>query len=92
MIERFVDNDTDYMNWVSSNPLGYVVNCESNPRPAYLILHRANCRTINELPFRGRVWTSDYIKVCSIDRRELDIWAMREVGGELRPCGFCNPI
>ena len=73
MIERFIDDDTGYMNWVSTNPLGYVVNCESNPRPAYLILHRANCRTINELPFGSEAWTKDYIKVCSKDRLELEV-------------------
>lgn len=91
MIEKFIDDDAGYLSWVSSNPIGFVLNCERNPRPAYLFLHRANCFTITGRPSRGKFWTKDYIKVCSLSKQELETWARREVGGKLHSCRICNP-
>ena len=43
----FEDNDRDYLFWTRRNSRGYVVNCYRNPTPDYLILHWADCYTIN---------------------------------------------
>jgi hypothetical protein len=36
-----------------------------------------------------KVWTGDYIKVCSNDRYEPE-WA-RSIGRSVRACSFCDP-
>lgn len=90
-IEIFVDDDTGYLNWVCRNPKGFVVNCERNPRPAYLMLHRADCFMITGRPIRGKVWTRDYVKICALNKKELELWARERVGGELHNCRICNP-
>ena len=84
-------NDAYYLQWIRDNPTAYVVNCYRNPTPTYLILHTARCQMINGHPARGNTWVKDYIKVFSLSRAELESWAKEEIGGELHPCGICNP-
>lgn len=91
MIAIFKDDDNGYLNWINTNPTGFIINCERKPRTTYLFLHRATCFTITGIPARGKVWTKDYIKVCSISKEELEMWARREVGGKLHSCRLCNP-
>ena len=91
MMQKFIDDDRGYLHWLNANPMGFVVNCERKPRASYLILHRATCGTIRGVPARGKRWTADYIKVCSLSKAELESWARREVGGEVSPCRLCNP-
>ena len=82
----FEDNDRDYLFWTSQNARGYVVNCARNPTPDYLILHWADCRTING---SQSPWTTgDYAKVCSPTVDALEEWA-GTVGGSLQRCGVC---
>lgn len=87
-MRRFVDDDDGYLGWLAAHPGGFVINADRTPRPAYLRLHRASCRTINGRPARGGRWTKDYIKVCG-DREELESWARFEVGGKVQPCPTC---
>lgn len=87
----FRDNEMGFREWRDQNPDGYVLNTTRNPSPAYLILHRATCRTISGDPTRGKYWTRDYIKVCAANRKELESWADREVGAKPRACMLCNP-
>jgi hypothetical protein len=89
-MRTFIDDEAGYMAWVKQNPRGYVVNCERTPGPNYLILHHANCKTINGKPALGKFWTDLYIKVCSMNLRELEGWAKKDVGGELRECKICH--
>ena len=90
--ERVFDrDDAAYLSWLRTHPTGLVLNCERHPRAAYLVLHRAACRTINGSPARGRTWTADYIKVCADSRLELDDWASRQTGALPSPCGLCKP-
>jgi hypothetical protein len=87
-MRRFIDDDTGYLDWISRNPDGFVVNTYRNPSPRYLALHRTTCRTITGSPARGRQWTADYIKVCG-DRAELESWATTQLHGQLQPCRLC---
>jgi hypothetical protein len=87
MIIEFMDDDKGYVSWRAEHPEGFVLNCERPPRPSYLILHRATCRTINGKP--GRRWTATYQKVCADTLAEISTWA-----GQLGPpsgCGICAP-
>lgn len=83
---RFEGDDRSYLFWTRRNPRGYVVNCARNPSPDYLILHWADCWTINGT---HSPWTTgDYIKVCSRTLSDLEQWAA-ELGGELDRCSHC---
>ena len=82
----FEDNDRGYLYWTSQNVRGYVVNCNRNPTPGYLMLHWADCRTINGTQ---SPWTTrDYAKVCSPSLPALEDWA-GGIGGVLQRCEKC---
>lgn len=91
MVEMFIDKDDDYLQWLATNPGGFVVNCDRKPHTRYLKLHRATCRTVTGTPANGQRWTTLYAKVCSPSIKELERWVNQQVGGQLRPCGLCNP-
>lgn len=86
----FVDDDLGYLRWTAAHPKGFVVNAERRPRAAYLILHRASCRSVIGSPARGLHWTLDYIKICARHLQPLDTWAAK-VGGRLQHCRLCQP-
>jgi hypothetical protein len=81
------DDDDAFFDWLESNPEGFFVNTERDPKPSYLVLHRPQCPH-----FKGGEslhWTKDYVKVCSADRLELEEWASKTVGGEITLCRSC---
>lgn len=88
MIERFEDDDRGFQRWLTRNWRGYVVNCHRKPAAEYLVLHSTDCGSLTR---HEHYTTHDYIKVCSNDKRELNRWAEKEVGGTLQRCGECNP-
>jgi hypothetical protein len=89
-VVKFRDGEDGYLRWVERYPDGFVINCSRTPSPSYLMLHRASCRSIST-PQRTNYTTSQYIKVCALDRRELELWATRDIGGPVTPCGRCGP-
>lgn len=89
-VQIFRDDDDGYVAWLARHPTGFVLNTGRSPRPNYLILHRATCRTINGRPPRGGPWTSAYIKVCSDSELEIAAWAGREAGAAPTRCGTCR--
>lgn len=88
-VEIFRDDDHGYLAWLAAHPAGFVLNVNRSPRPDYLILHRASCRTISGRPTRGGPWTGPYIKVCSHDELQIAAWTGRTVGAAPRRCGVC---
>lgn len=90
-MSTFKDDERGYRQWLRLHPTGFVLNCERQPGPRYLKLHRATCWAISGTPSRGTLWTREYIKVCSRDRLELTMWVRGAVGGEAQPCAFCRP-
>jgi hypothetical protein len=88
-VQCFRDNDEGYLTWLSDHPDDFVLNADRGPRPTYLRLHRATCRTITGAPARGQRWTGDYIKVCG-GRDELTAWAASEAHGEAQSCPICR--
>jgi hypothetical protein len=86
-MDRFVDDDPGYLDWVARHPDGFVVNTGRTPTASYLMLHRAVCGTITGRPAMGSTFTGDYAKVCG-DRAELEGFA-RQLGGQAQPCGLC---
>jgi hypothetical protein len=88
----FVNDDMGYLDWLETHQDGFVVNAYAKPTADYLILHRADCHTINGKPARGDSWTTrGYAKVCATSIQALETWAREETGGALHPCKFCKP-
>ena len=90
-MQRFVNDDAGYLSWLAAHPRGWVLNTYPHVTSAYLILHRAACRTVNRPLGPGRRWTELYGKSCGDDRRELETWALRETGKPVKPCAICLP-
>jgi len=88
-VEIFRDDDAGYLAWVGEHRHGFVLNAARSPRPEYLILHRASCRTITGRPTRGGPWTGPYIKVCADDCLQIAAWTGASVGAVPRRCGVC---
>lgn len=86
-MERFVDDDRGYLDWLEHHPDGFVINTGRTPSAAYLMLHRASCGTITGKPARGTTFTGEYAKVCG-EQNELREFA-RDLGGHAQPCGLC---
>ncbi len=89
-MELFEDDDEGYLQWVETNPDGFVLNCERRPSASYLLLHRALCGTIRT-ERRTNYTTTDYIKVCALDKQELEAWAVQNTGGRFKVCQLCKP-
>jgi hypothetical protein len=86
-MQRFVDDDRGYLDWLDHHPDDFVINTGRTPSTAYMMLHRAGCGTITGKPARGTTFTGDYTKVCG-ERKELEEFA-RHLGGHAQPCGLC---
>jgi len=89
-IRVFVDDDEGYLRWLKSSSSAYVVNSYRKPSADYLILHRTRCGSISSEK-RTNWTTTGFIKICGDSKEELKRWALKEVGGALRSCGFCRP-
>jgi len=86
-MQRFVDDDRGYLDWLDHHPDGFVINTGRTPSAAYLMLHRAGCGTITGQPARGITFTGEFVKVCG-ERNELEEFA-GHLGGQAQPCGLC---
>lgn len=84
----FDSNDAEYLTWLASNPKGFVVNSERNPRPQNIVVHRATCRSISRSRAAGAYTERQYIKVCGDSIAELSSWVKqyREDGSFSSEC------
>jgi hypothetical protein len=57
-MRRFVDDDAGYLQWLTMEPSGLVLNTYRAYSAAYLVLHRAKCKTIRELSGRASTFTA----------------------------------
>ena len=95
-VRKFAGEDqlASVREWVSQKPKGYVLNTDSGLSDrASTRLHRANCFTLEPGFGGGERPTVAYIKVCSPDPRELNEWALGNLGYGLRSlrCHHCEP-
>ena len=85
----FERNDTAYRQWLARHPNGFILNYGiARPDPTYLVLHRADCRTIQARP--PRQWTYIYGKFCRDQRGTIERWAHVRQHGDARPCAHCE--
>src|SRR5205085_1362138 len=93
-VRKFSDDDDQFRAWLSERPRGYVLNTDSalSDRDSTR-LHRASCFTLEPGFGGGGQQTADYIKVCSPEPKELDEWAVANLGYGLRSlrCQHCEP-
>jgi hypothetical protein len=90
-MRRFVKDDSGYRAWLEAHPHGFVLNTYAHVTAAYLVLHRAACRTINRPLPPPSLWTYPYAKTCSEDRGEIETWALRETRKAVKPHSGCLP-
>ena len=81
----FDDNEEEYLDWISTNPHGYVLNVDRNRRPHYTVLHQASCGYISSEK-RTNYTCGDYLKLCSSEKSELSSWVVNNAKGSLRSC------
>jgi hypothetical protein len=87
---HFENDDEGYRRWLEANQEGFVINRDSNrPRP-FLRLHQAPCGSIRSEKI-GNYTTTRFVKDCSLDKRELEIWARERFGIDVRRCKNCGP-
>jgi len=80
------DNDADYHDWLDANQSGLVLNSDKRrTNPNYPMLHGSQCFHINDKNWPNYT-TADYMKVCSLDRNDLEAWARRD----RRKMTFCK--
>jgi 5-methylcytosine-specific restriction protein B len=81
----FVTNDAEYLEWLKAHPQGFVLNSSNPPRSTYLVLHRAQCPTIQDMIGKA------YIKICAERIEGLWEW-LNEKGFEnfTSEEHFCN--
>lgn len=83
------DNDPDYHEWLDANPSGFVLNSDKRrTNQNYPMLHGSLCFHINDKNWPNYT-TADYMKVCSLDRSELEAWANRD-GRGMKFCKSCQ--
>jgi len=89
MLRTFVKDESGYLGWVQTHPLGYVVNIdEPQISPQYPMVHAASHKSMSS-PTRTNYTTGRYFKVCSEQLQELEAWAQRKYGRALTRCQQC---
>jgi hypothetical protein len=85
----FDNDEAGYLQWVAANAHGYVINAPKRSGDFPDILHRASCIHISS-PQRTNYTTTDFKKICSLDRQALVDWGTR-YSDDFRECKHCKP-
>jgi hypothetical protein len=91
-IRSFLDDDAGYLAWAREHRDGFVVNADRTLSPNSLMLHRANCRSIEGPAGSGRTRTANYRKVCGSELAVLIDWCRTDIGTEPGHCRHCRPL
>lgn len=87
----FLNDDRAYLNWVTHHRQGFVLDGKRKPTLGHLVVHRATCQEIKSGSSRHTHWTTgSKLKACSLDRAELEAWAIEETGASPKPCPKCD--
>jgi hypothetical protein len=87
-VEEFFEKETEYINWLNTNPYGYVLNYFGSYNSEMNKLHRSDCRYLRRPSDEGKR-TTRYKKVCSNDLEQLKAYIDREQGSAWSPCLTC---
>ena len=96
-VQVFQYDESGYIDWITNNPDGYVINTRQVLDPDYLVLHRASCLTMHT--YRGMEHNTGgftergYQKICAASIGELKRFLIG-VTGKRRPftkhCTRCD--
>ena len=85
-----------YRDWIDLYPEGYVINVRRDLSPEYMVLHRADCRSLANAAHDPAAFVErQYRKVCSTELSELRAWAVekgRSDGTFSAHCQLCHPL
>jgi hypothetical protein len=85
-----IDNDDAvYLQWVNSNLNGFVINSPKRSGAVPDMLHKASCQHITTSQ-RTNYTTTDYRKICSVNREELIAWGAKH-SSNFQECKVCKP-
>jgi len=94
----FIDDDSEYLDWIAAHPDGYVVNSRRKFDSGYLVLHRAKCPTVHShrgmMESPGGFTERSYLKFCSESMIELGEFLQGLTGLKdpyLKDCSRCGP-
>lgn len=89
----FKDNDEGYLEWIENNKNGFVINAFRKTSDLPVMIHKATCRTIRVPSAISKPhWTTgDSIKICSLDKTNLETWGNNNFSGKVQICTKCNP-
>ncbi len=99
MTRLFDGNDAVFLRWTAEHPGGYVVNLRRRFDPSYVVLHRADCRTLrthrNSKNHPGGFTERNYLKAGGETKADLDAYLANRLRIE-RPvfskqCSICKP-
>jgi 5-methylcytosine-specific restriction endonuclease McrA len=96
-VHLFENDERDYMQWLASNPQGYVLNLGRPPNKNYLMLHRVTCGDISQAqPKRGpeQFTGGQYNKLCGSSHESITLWLRQNISGVLsftHLCRRCRP-
>jgi DNA-binding transcriptional ArsR family regulator len=87
----FINDDRAYLYWITHHREGFVLDGKRKPRVSHLVIHRATCGSIKSVASWHGHWTAaGRLKACSVDREELESWAMEEAGSPAEHCAVCK--
>lgn len=94
--KKFVDDDDGYLQWLSDNPQGFVVNVYRSLNPhGYCVLRRATCWSISRytnVAKPGAFTERQYGEVCGDSVHDLRIWLLSKGLRRLtKECSKCKP-
>ena len=87
MAAKYFDEDKKYLQWVKSNPDGFVLNIGANNNPTYRVIHSARCYSVTNYQSdkpNGAFAERGYRKVCAGTFQEIVEWIKNNGGGLLR--------
>ena len=93
----FDSGDQPFLDWITDNQDGYVLNVMRNAGSAFGVLHRSGCGHLTGLvtgQAEDAYTTQNVIKVCSLEAEVLTGWLSRERPAaveKLRLCKDCQP-
>ena len=95
----YQNDESEYIDWITKNPDGFVVNTRQALDPDYLVLHRASCPTMHT--YRGMddnpggFTERGYQKICATSAGDLERFLISATGNR-RPftkhCTRCNAM
>jgi hypothetical protein len=93
---RFNDDDLGYLAWIAAHPEGFVLNVRCPPDDHWVVLHRANCKSISNNSYEPNALTGrKHHKICASNEADVNLLPKVKGGAMARAffrrCSLCRP-